>query len=68
MTKQQVSNLFSWLAPSEQPKESSPHTLLMRIDELSTASEVSIELQDQGVFFTCELADDNVYEVEVQVE
>jgi hypothetical protein len=68
MTKQQISNLFSWLAPSEQPKENGPHTMLMQIDELSTASEVSLELQDQGVSFTCELADDNFYEVEVQAE
>lgn len=72
MTKQQMSNLFSWLPPSNQPQPqpqpNSGHSMLFRIDEGSFADEVYDTLTSEDVKFTCEQEDDLGYTIEAQTE
>ena len=68
MTKQQMSNLFSWLPPRSQPRPNSGHSMLFLIDESSVAAEVCDTLTDEDVRFTCEQAEDSSYDIEAQTE
>lgn len=68
MTKQQMSNLFSWLPSGNQPRPNSGHSMLFMIEESSIAAEVCDTLTDEDVRFTCEQAEDLCYEIEAQTE
>lgn len=68
MTKQQMSNLFSWLPPGNQPHPNSGHSVLFMIEESSIAAEVCDTLTEEDVRFTCEQAEDLCYEIEAQTE
>lgn len=68
MTKQQMTNLFSWLPPRSQPHPNSSHSMLFNIDELQLCSEVCLELEDADIKFECELVDDSYYIIEAQTE
>lgn len=68
MTKQQMTNLFSWLPTSYQPQPNSGHSMLFMIEEGVIADEVCDELMLADVKYTCEQADDLCYEIEAQTE
>lgn len=68
MTKQQMSNLFSWLPPVSQPRPNSGHSMLFMIEESSIAAEVCDTLTEEDVRFTCEQAEDSSYDIEAQTE
>lgn len=68
MTKQQMSNLFSWLPPSSQPQPNSGHSMLFKLDELQLCAEVCLTLEDEDVKFEQELIDNSFYTIEAQTE
>ena len=68
MTKQQMTNLFSWLPEGFRPQPNSGHSMLFMIEEGVVADEVCDTLTEEGVKYTCEQADDLCYEIEAQTE
>lgn len=68
MTKQQMTNLFSWLPPHSQSQPNSGHSMLFMIEQDTVADEVCSDLTQAGVKYTCEQADDLCYEIEAQTE
>lgn len=68
MTKQQMTNLFSWLPEGCRPQPNSGHSMLFMIEQDVVAVEVCDELTQADVKYTCEQADDLCYEIEAQTE
>lgn len=72
MTKQQISNLFSWLPPGNQPHPNSGHSVLFLIENYFMMEEVCFTLAEFNVRFTCEQAEGMqqqvCYEIEAQTE
>lgn len=68
MTKQHMTNLFSWLPEVCRPQPSSGHSMLFRIEEGVVADEVCDKLTQADVKYTCGQEDDLSYEIEAQTE
>lgn len=68
MTKQQMTNLFSWLTEGFQPQPNSGHSMLFMIEDAGMTDRVCRALEAADVKYTCEQADDLCYEIEAQTE
>lgn len=68
MTKQQITALFSWLPPVNQPQTNSGHSMLFMIEDAGMADRIYEMLTAANVSFITEQADDLCYEIEVQTE
>lgn len=68
MTKQQMTNLFSWLPSYSQPQPNSGHSMCFLIETDSFADEVCDTLTEEDVRFTCKQDEDLWYTIEAQTE